>query len=195
MKKTVIFLLAALLLAATMPVTTQAQKSKSFTLKNAMSLFNRMYGTRMVKTLIWQPEQQRFFETSGTVRYSLHQNKALREEFDIEQPDGSVKHVEGMLRYDTNKSRFEFVQYDTEGHATVMFAGKWDPDFAMIDLEPLKRQWQLNGKRRKQDQELHLRYFFFPDGSFKKVVRTLEDTGDSAIAYEYHCLQQKIAGL
>ncbi len=185
--------MAAMLLAWAAPTGANAQKTSEFTVADANSLFKKMYGTHRVKTMIWQPEKQQFFEAAGSVRYSRNDNNTLREEFAIEQPDGTVLRYEGMLRYDVAKQQFESVQYDAAGNATIILQGKWDPNFAMIQLEPMKRQWKLNGKKRKQDTGLYLQYFFFDDGTFKKVLRSPEDAGDTSIAYEYHCVQHNIA--
>lgn len=191
MKKTIIFLLAAVLLAGAAP-TTQAQKKQATTVAQANAILQKMQGDWRVKTLIWQPEQKSFFESDGIVSYSTDDNKAVREEFTVALPDSSTQHYKGMLRYAEDKQRFEFVQFDAEGKATVMMQGKWDPRFSMIYLKPVKGQMRADGKRKLR---LQLQYFFFDDGSFKKVAKTPDGRGHYLIASEYHCLQQKTVGL
>lgn len=60
MKKTVFYLMAAMLLAWAAPTGANAQKTSEFTVADANSLFKKMYGTHRVKTMIWQPEKQQF---------------------------------------------------------------------------------------------------------------------------------------
>jgi len=191
MKKAVIFLLAVILLAGAAP-TTQAQKKSTITVAEANAILQKMQGDWQVKTLIWQPEQRSFFESDGMVSYSTDDNKAVREQFDIAQPDGSTKHYEGMLRYAEDKQRFEFVELDEEGKASVMMQGKWDPRFNMLYLKPVKGQMRADGKRKLRQQ---LQYFFFDDGSLKKVTKTPDGKGNYLIAAEYHCKQQETVGL
>ncbi|MFD3001594.1 hypothetical protein ACFS7Z_14580 [Pontibacter toksunensis] len=191
MKKNTILLLSLVLLIWAVPVTTQAQRGKDFTAADADLLFKKMQGTHLVKTMIWQPDQVNFFNSTGSVRYSRNENKILHEEFEIIQPDGVTQQVKGMLRYDEEKEHFEFVQFNPKGNAIVMMRGKWDPDFSMIHLDPIKHQWQLNGKRRKQ--QLQIRYIFFASGSFKKVLLSPDNTSPSFIVTDYHCLQHNVA--
>ncbi|MFD2514453.1 hypothetical protein ACFSRY_11290 [Pontibacter locisalis] len=191
MKKKITFHLTAVLLIWMLPIFTQAQKGKSFTVADADRLFAKMYGTHEANTLIWLPQQQHFFEAIGKASYSLNKNNTLREIFEIKQPDGQVQQYEGMLRFCEDKAHFEFVQYDASGNALILMAGKWDPAFKMIQMEPIKRLWHLNGKKRDKYQELQLQYFFFDDGSFKKVLRSSEGTGISSIVFEYHCLRRE----
>ncbi len=170
----------------------QAQKGSVLTAAEANQLFRKLYGNWRVKTLIWQPELNKFSETVGQVRYSTDENEALTEMFDIAQPDGSIKHQEGTLRYAEAQQRFEFVQHDTFGRPMIMMVGKWDPRFNMIEMKPVKGQKNLTGRGKLR---LQLQYFFFDDGSFKKVTKTPDGQGSYLIASEYHCRRQNTAGL
>ncbi|MBF9254008.1 DUF1579 family protein [Pontibacter sp. 172403-2] len=191
MKKAVIFLLAVILLAGAAP-TTQAQKNAKISVAEANAILQKMKGDWQVKTLIWQPDQKSFFESDGMVSYSTDDNKAVREQFDITQPDGSTKHYEGTLRYAEDKQRFEFVGLDDEGKASVMMQGKWDPRFSMLYFKPVKGQMRADGKKKLRQQ---LQYFFFDDGSLKKVTKIPDGKGNYLIAAEYHCKQQETVGL
>jgi len=191
MKKTVIFLLAVILLAGAAP-TTQAQKKQAITVAYANSILQKMQGDWQVKTLIWQPEQKSFFESDGIVSYKSDDNQVVHENFDVALPDGSTKHYEGMLRYAEDKQQFEFVQFDEEGKASVMMQGKWDLRFNMLYFKPVKGQMRTDGKRKLRQQ---LQYFFFDDGSLKKVTKTPDGKGNYLIASEYHCQAQKTVGL
>ncbi|MCC9138176.1 hypothetical protein ACFSKU_00400 [Pontibacter silvestris] len=187
MKKTVLFLLAAVLLVLTAP-TTQAQNKKMLTAEEAEELLQKTLGTWQVKALLWQPETKNFSEPRGRASFSSAPNGIVSEKFEIEQPDGRTERVEGTLRYSEIKKRFEFVQLDHKGNSTLLMYGKWNPNFSMITFRPAKGQKHIAGKALWQ-------YFFFDDGSFKKVVRKPDTQGNYMIASEYHCLHINTAGL
>ncbi len=191
MKRAVIFLMAAVLLAGIAPEA-QAQKKQKFSAVDADKVFQKMQGSWQVKTLVWQARDKRFSEEKGTVNYTTDADKALSESFDIAMPDGTTAHYTGKLRYVTDKNRFELVGYNTTGKPALVMLGKWNPRFNMIAMHPVNGQKQEDGKKRLRTR---LQYFFFDDGSFKKVSITPNGRGDYVIASEYHCKKQSIVGL
>lgn len=187
MKKAMYFLLAAVLLALAAP-TTQAQKKKPLTPQEADKLLQKTLGSWQVKALVWQPETKQFTEPRGKASFSYAEDGTINESFEIVEPDGSISKIEGRIRYSELNKRFEFLQQDILGNSVLLMYGKWDPNFSMISFRPAKGQRRMAGRVLWQ-------YFFFDDGSFKKVVRTPDAQGTYTIAYEYHCMPATTAGL
>jgi len=183
------FLLAAVLLAWTAPLAS-AQHSRRLTADEANALLQHTVGSWQVKSLAWQPWQSKFAYSKGKANFSSDDDGCVREKLELVQPDGSVEGTDGVIRYSELNKRFEYVQLDKMGNTTLIMFGEWNPNFSMITFTPakVKGQYSLNSKMMWQ-------YFFFDDGSFKKVIRTPDGQGNYIIAAEFHCQQPKVAKL
>lgn len=179
------FLLAAVLLAWTAPLT-RAQQKGSLTADQANAIMQKTIGNWQIKSTLWQPWQNKFAYAGGTASFSYDDDGCVFESLEFEQPDGTVEEVQGRIRYSEVSRLFEFVQLDKKGNSTLVMIGEWNPDFNMIAFRPLKGQKHYASKTAWQ-------YFFFDDGSFKKVIRTPDGRGNSIIAAEFHCQQPKVA--
>lgn len=186
MKKIIsFFLLAAVLLAWTAP-NASAQHRASLTPDQANDLLKKSIGSWEIKSVIWQPWLNKFAFSGGSASFRYDDDGCVHERLAIEQPDGRYEETEGLLRYSETNKRFELVQIDKVGNTNLIMYGKWDPDFNMIAFSPAKGQKHISDKVIWQ-------YFFFDDGSFKKVIRTPDGQGNSIIAAEFHCLQPNMA--
>lgn len=186
MKKVIsIFLLAAVLLAWTAPVT-RAQHKDKFTAAQANAILQKAVGHWQIKSVLWQPWQNKFAYAGGNAIFSNGVDGSIVESLELEQPDGTVEKIEGRIRYSELSRLFEFVQVDKKGNSTLVMLGEWNPDFNMIAFRPIKGQ-------KHHASKMVWQYFFFDDGSFKKVIRTPDGRGNSIIAAEFHCQQPKVA--
>lgn len=186
MKKIIsFFLLATVLLAWTAPATS-AQHRASLTADQANEILQKSLGSWEIKSVTWQPWLNKFAYSDGTASFRYDDDGCIHERLSLEQPDGSIEEAEGLIRYSDKNKRFEFVKIDKMGNSNLIMFGDWNPDFSMIAFKPAKGVKHLSDKVIWQ-------YFFFDDGSFKKVIRTPDGQGNSIIAAEFHCQQPKVA--
>ncbi|MCJ8167209.1 hypothetical protein MKJ04_20380 [Pontibacter sp. E15-1] len=180
-----VFLLAAALLIGIAPVA-NAQTRGSLTADEANALLHHTLGAWQIDALTWQPWQHKFASVKGKASFSRVDEGGVREQLSVRQPDGSVEKMEGILRYSAQNKRFEYMQLDRKGNTTQILFGHWNPNFSMILFEPARG-------RKQAARQVLWQYFFFDDGSFKKVIRTPDGNGNHIIAAEFHCQQPKVA--
>lgn len=184
-KKISFFLLAAVLLVWAAPYLS-AQHRASLTSDQASAILQKAIGSWEIKSVTWQPWLNKFAYSGGTASFRYDNDGCVHERLALEQPDGSIEKAEGLLRYSEQNKRFEYVQVDEMGNSNLIMFGEWNPDFSMIAFKPAKGQKHVAASVIWQ-------YFFFDDGSFKKVIRTPDGQGNSIIAAEFHCQQPKVA--
>lgn len=171
MKKTITFLLAALLLAGAAPAT-MAQEKQGLTTKQANQLLQRIVGSWTVNRYLSEPVTFALTEVKGSANCKkgggaefVHETTHLR------QPNGTIESEDGFLRYAGDRERFEFVQPNKKGKNVVLMAGDWSPEYNTLVLRPVLK----NGRWAKDtDPNMQYLYVFKPDGSFMKIVRTYD---------------------
>ena len=183
MKKTVIFLLAAVLLVWSAPIA-KAQKAKRVSVEEANELLQKVAGNWQVDFSLWQPQTKEFLTSSGDASFSKQQQATyVREQFKITKPDGSIEEGEGFLSYSEKNKRFEFVQIDNTGKSTLLLTGEWYPENNTLLLTPesgLEKWGSRNGT------PMQLQYIFFEDGTFMKAIRTPDGKGNYTLFSQYH---------
>lgn len=186
MKKVLLTLLAAVLLAAAAPaVRAQEQTRASLTSEEAHKLLGRLSGNWLVSHYAWQPDRNAYYQSSGKATVSpAHQGSYLHEQTYVRQPDGSQKRQECFLGYSAAKERFELIQADKQNGNTVLLVGQWHPDFHSITLT------HPDGLKRGGPNNVEYVYVFLPEGMLLKVVRILDEEGNYRIqSQDYYAPQ------
>lgn len=182
MKKTVIYLLAAVLLVATSPAS-QASTFKPLTPEKANQILQKVSGTWSLNQRTWLPELRILSTFKGDANFSSsYLGDYVREQFTILQPNGITLKGEIFMRYSTEDKRFEIVQVDNTGKSVLLMAGKWYPEhnsllFVQVEgLSPIK----------KEDKGMQVRYVFLQDGTFSKMIHKIDAKGNYYLASTSH---------
>ena len=181
MKKSVIFLLAAVLLAWSAPAT-QAQSPAHLSYSDASFLLQKTLGDWQVTKSNWNPEKQEMSKVSGKATYSPSTTDvSVQEQAEIMLKDGTSQTEEGTLRYTKSRHQFEYVKTDpATGKEMILFTGHWYPDFRTILMTASPTS---KNKKAKPDQ---WRYVFQENGTFTKMVHQADTNGKMILIDQYH---------
>ncbi|AKD02064.1 hypothetical protein PKOR_01565 [Pontibacter korlensis] len=189
MKKFIVSVLAAVLLAVAAPVT-MAQEQGAITSAEANLLLRKIAGNWLVSHYAWQPESKTYYQATGKASVSnAHQGSYLHEKTDVMQPDGSYRHRECFLGYSQAKSRFELIQADELSNNTTLLVGQWHPEYNAITLAP------VDGLKKGDVNSQEYVYLFLPEGMLLKIVRTMDEEGNYLIHSQDYYAPQRTAGL
>ncbi|MCC9136087.1 DUF1579 family protein [Pontibacter silvestris] len=192
MKKIIVYLLTAVLLVGS-GTTLEAQNKKDITTSEANKLLQKTIGNWRISSYEWQPETQKFVETTGNASFNkAYQGNYIKEQFEIKKTDGSIVTGEGFLRYSETSKRFEFVQLDDEGESIVLMVGEWRPEYNLLTLSSVK---ETESFAIGNSNVAHWQYFFLEDGSIKKIVRKPNAKGLYVITATNHYVPANTAGL
>ncbi|TXK46816.1 DUF1579 domain-containing protein [Pontibacter qinzhouensis] len=179
MKKSVIFLLAAVLLTFS-ATTTQAQAHISYS--DASFLLQKTLGKWQVTKATWNPELKEMNKISGKAIYSPSTSDvSVYEQAELMLADGTSEAEEGHLRYSKSRHQFEFVKKDAAtGKEVLLYTGHWYPEYKTILLTAAQ---VTKDKNQKPNQ---WRYVFQENGTFTKMVHKANKDGNMILINQYN---------
>lgn len=170
MKKSVFFLLAALLLAGS-SFAAPRQTPQPLSVSQANEILEKIAGNWTVEMTNWDPDTKTFSRSTGRANISSsYLDNYVHEQYTVNQPDGSLVKGESFMRYCDEKNRFEVVQMDNSGNGVVLMVGNWYPLNNTLVFRQIEGQEdQVN----KSEQGMVFRYVFLEDGTVSKMTHKL----------------------
>ncbi|QCR24699.1 DUF1579 family protein [Pontibacter sp. SGAir0037] len=183
MKKTILFLLAAVLLVWAAPLA-QAQSRKSLSADEANQLLQKITGAWNVELSTWSPKHRLMLKTKGDAKFNTpYLGSYVHEQFSYGMPDGNTLEGECFISYSTKQKRFEIAQVDNAGKNIILMTGEWFPEYRSIVFKPVEG---LNHQAYHTEPGMQFRYIFLEDGSFSKMIHKRNADGAYTLASLYH---------
>ncbi|MFT2010149.1 DUF1579 family protein [Pontibacter sp. 13R65] len=181
MKKSVIFLLAVVLLAWS-SASVQAQSAAHLSYSDASFLLQKTLGKWQLTKSSWNIEKKEMSKITGSATFSPSvKDVSVHEQSEIMLADNTLQTEEGHLRYSKSRHRFEFVKQDANtGKDVILFTGNWYPNYRTILLTATPA---TKNKNAKPDQ---WRYVFQENGSFTKMVHKADKAGNMILTDQYN---------
>ncbi|TXK46814.1 hypothetical protein FVR03_10330 [Pontibacter qinzhouensis] len=190
MKKSLIFVLAAVLLAWT-ATAVKAQTPAQLTSSDAAFLLQKTVGNWLVVRSTWQPETKQMLNTPGKGIFSPSATDvSVHEQYEFTGADGTIQKEEGYLKFSKKRNQFEFVKLnDATGKEVLLFTGSWYPEYKTLLLTAVT---PIKSSRAQAEQ---WRYVFQEDGTFSKIVHQADKKGNMQLTYQYQYTPTRTAEL